>query len=63
MNPPETPNPPDWIFTLEASVATPVTPRVEDAVKAPTDVKDVWNIDAPVMPTPPDVTSKADELV
>jgi hypothetical protein len=53
VNPPVTPKPPAVIFTFEASVATPVTPRVDDAVKAPTDVNDVWNTDAPVTPTPP----------
>ena len=50
VRPPVTPKPPAVIFTFEASVATPVTPRVDDAVNAPTDVNDVWNIDAPVTP-------------
>ena len=59
VNPPVTPNPPAVIFTLEANVATPVTPRVEEAVKAPTEVNEVWNIDAPVIPIPPEVTNKA----
>jgi hypothetical protein len=53
VNPPVTPKPPAVILTLEANVATPVTPRVEDAVNAPDDVKEVWNIEAPVTPTPP----------
>jgi hypothetical protein len=41
------------IFTFEANVATPVTPKVELAVKAPTEVNEVWKMDAPVTPTPP----------
>ena len=60
VNPPVTPSPPAAIFILEAKVATPVTPRVEDAVKAPTEVSEVWNVEAPVIPTPPVVTSKAE---
>ncbi len=49
------------LTSLEAKVATPVTPSVEDAVKAPTDVSEVWNVEAPVIPMPPDVTNKAAE--
>ena len=63
MNPPVTPNPPDWIFTFDANVATPDTDNVELAVTAPIDVNDVWNVEAPVIPTPPAVTNSADELV
>jgi hypothetical protein len=57
VNPPVTPKPPAVIFTLEARVATPVTDNVEEAVNAPTEVSDVWNTDAPVIPIPPEVTS------
>ncbi len=46
---------------MEASVATPVTLSVEDAVKAPADVSDVWNVEAPVIPIPPAVTNNAAE--
>jgi hypothetical protein len=53
VNPPVTPKPPAVILTLEENVATPVTPRVEDPVSAPTDVREVWNVDAPVTPIPP----------
>ena len=38
-------------------MATPETPKVEDAVSAPDDVKEVWNVDAPVIPIPPEVTN------
>jgi hypothetical protein len=30
---------------------------VEEAVRAPTEVNEVWNVDAPVIPKPPEVTS------
>ena len=53
VRPPVTPKPPPVIFTLDANVATPVTPRVDDAVSAPTEVSEVWKMDAPVTPTPP----------
>ena len=59
VNPPVTPKPPPVIFTLEAKVATPVTPRVEDAVRAPKDVREVWKVEAPVIPIPPEVTKIA----
>jgi tagatose-1,6-bisphosphate aldolase len=49
------------MLTLEANVATPVTESVEEAVNAPTDVSDVWKVEAPVIPMPPEVTSKAAE--
>ena len=42
-------------------MATPETPSVEEAVNAPDDVKEVWNMEAPVTPMPPEVTSKAAE--
>jgi hypothetical protein len=61
VNPPVTPSPPAVIFTLEDKVATPVTDKVEEAVKAPTDVSDVWNVEAPVTPIPPEVTRRAAE--
>ena len=61
VNPPVTPSPPAVIFTLEARVATPVTDNVEEAVRAPTEVNDVWNVDAPVIPMPPEVTCIAAE--
>ena len=57
VNPPVTPSPPAVILTLEERVATPVTDNVEEAVNAPTEVNDVWNADAPVIPIPPEVTS------
>jgi hypothetical protein len=34
---------------------------VEEAVNAPKEVSDVWNVDAPVIPIPPEVTNKAAE--
>jgi hypothetical protein len=40
-----------------------VTPKVELAVNAPTDVNEVWNIDAPVTPTPPPCTNSVDANV
>ena len=40
------------MFTLDANVATPVTERVEDAVKAPAEVNDVWNIDGILLKYP-----------
>ena len=40
-----------------------MTPRVDDAVKAPAEVSEVWNIDAPVTPTPPACTNKVDANV
>ena len=61
MSPPVIPKPPPVIFTLEARVATPVTERVELAVNAPIEVSDVWKVEAPVIPIPPEVTSKAAE--
>ena len=63
VNPPVTPSPPAVIFTLEDNVATPVTDNVEEAVNAPTEVNDVWKVDAPVTPMPPAVTKSADALV
>ena len=41
---------------MDARVATPVTDSVEEAVSAPADVNEVWNVEAPVIPIPPDVT-------
>ena len=61
VKPPVTPNPPAVMFTLEESVATPVTDRVEAAVNAPTEVNEVWKVEAPVIPIPPEVTSNAAE--
>jgi hypothetical protein len=67
---PETPSPPittkapfvdDVELVLEENVAIPVTPSVEEAVKAPTEVNEVWNVEAPVIPIPPEVTNKAAE--
>jgi hypothetical protein len=51
------------MFTLEARVATPVTPSVEEAVNAPTEVSEVWNIEAPVTPSPPPVILTLDANV
>jgi hypothetical protein len=59
VNPPVTPSPPAVIFTLEANVATPDTDNVDEAVNAPTEVKEVWNVEAPVIPIPPAVTNNA----
>ena len=59
VNPPVTPSPPAVIFTLEANVATPDTDNVDEAVNAPTEVKEVWNVEAPVIPIPPEVTNNA----
>ena len=56
-NCPVTPKPPPVIFTLDANVVTPVTPRVEEAVNAPIEVREVLNVDAPVTPKPPEVTN------
>ena len=53
VNPPVTPKPPPVMLTFDANVATPVTPNVDEAVRAPTEVNDVWKIEAPVTPTPP----------
>ena len=53
VNPPVTPNPPDVIFTLDDKVATPETESVEEAVNAPDEVNEVWNMEAPVTPIPP----------
>jgi hypothetical protein len=58
---PVTPIPPAWTNKVDASVATPETDNVEEAVNAPDDVNEVWKVEAPVIPTPPEVTSKAAE--
>jgi hypothetical protein len=57
VNPPVTPKPPAVILTLDERVATPETDNVEEAVNAPKEVSDVWNVEAPVIPIPPEVTS------
>jgi hypothetical protein len=57
VNPPVTPNPPAVMLTLDDKVATPETDNVELAVKAPAEVSDVWNVEAPVIPIPPEVTN------
>ena len=59
VNPPVTPSPPDAIFTLEANDATPVMPRVVLPTNGPTDVSEVWKVEAPVTPMPPEVTNTA----
>ena len=57
VNPPVTPNPPAVMFIFEANVATPVMLRVVLPINGPTDVRDVWNTEAPVTPIPPEVTN------
>ena len=59
VNPPVTPKPPAAIFTLDANDATPVTLSVVLPINGPTEVREVWKVDAPVTPIPPEVTNTA----
>ena len=69
-NPPLTPIPPvttkapdvdEVVLVLLVIETTPAEAIVDEAVNAPTDVSEVWNVDAPVIPIPPDVTNTAAE--
>jgi hypothetical protein len=68
--PPLTPTPPvttkapvveEVVLVLFVIETTPAEDIVEDAVNDPTDVNEVWNVEAPVIPKPPEVTNRAAE--
>ena len=55
---PPTPTPP---VTTNAADVDDVAAVLLDTVNTPTEFNDVWNIEAPVIPIPPEVTSNAAE--